>query len=302
MAVSGGQDSMALVGLLRDLRRLHGWELWIWHGDHGWRAESADQALALAAWAKGEGLPLVQDRSETGVGSEAAARSWRYDRLAQQASALGCTRVLTGHTADDRAESLLLHLARGAHLKGLASPRRSRPLQDSTLLVRPLLGMCRRETGEFCQREALPVWEDPSNGSLAHARNRIRHQVLPVLEELHPGAGQRLAALSEQLEKEGNPLEEMLPLALASLTRGTEGQALDRRRLMALSTSIQGHLLLHWLGQGAGLALGSRPLADLLRRLHPGQGPGSLDLPRGWRLCWERVEIRLLPPPPAGGP
>lgn len=297
VAVSGGQDSMALVGLLADLRRLHGWELRIWHGDHSWRPESADQAQALADWAGVAGLELVQDRSDAGSCTEAEARTWRYDRLTHWASDLGCSRVVTGHTADDRAETLLLHLARGAHLRGLSSLRRCRPLRDSILLVRPLLGVSRAETEAFCHQEGLPVWQDPSNSSMAHARNRIRHQVLPVLEALHPGASRRLAALSERLEEEGNPLQELLPLALASLTTAVdEGMVLDRRKLVALRPASQGHLLAHWLRQRADLALGSRQLTDLLRRLHPGQGPGSLDLTRGWHLSWDRLEIRLQPP------
>lgn len=296
VAVSGGQDSMALVGLLRDLQRLHGWQLCLWHGDHGWRPESADQADALADWARAAGLELVRDRAGTGPCSEAAARSWRYERLESRARAMGCRRVLTGHTADDRAETVLLRLARGAHLRGLASLRSCRPLGDSILLVRPLLAVGRAETAAFCRGAGLPVWEDPSNGSMAHARNRIRHQVLPVLEDLHPGAGRRLAAFSERLEEEGNPLEEVLPLALASLATGPESMGLERRRLVALSAASQAHLMALWLRERAGLALASRQLSDLLRRLQPGQGPGSLDLTRGWRLTWDRLEIRLQPP------
>lgn len=297
VAVSGGQDSMALVGLLADLRRLHGWELRIWHGDHGWRPESADQAQALADWAGVAGLELVRNRSDGGSCSEAEARTWRYDHLTHWASELGCSRVVTGHTANDRAETLLLHLARGAHLRGLSSLRRCRPLRDSILLVRPLLGFSRTETAAFCHQAGLPVWQDPSNNSMAHARNRIRHQVLPVLEALHPGAARRLAALSERLEEEGKPLQELLPLALATLTTaGSDGTGLDRRKLVALSPASQGHVVAHWLGQRAELTLSSQQLTDLLRRLHPGQGPGSLDLKWGWRLSWDRREIRLQPP------
>lgn len=113
LAVSGGQDSMTLTRLLLDLRRLHGWTLLLWHGDHGWHPGSAPEAEGLRRWATTAGLELLIERADSGPCSEAAARRWRYDRLACQAAARGCQRVLTGHTADDRAETLLLHLARG---------------------------------------------------------------------------------------------------------------------------------------------------------------------------------------------
>lgn len=316
VAVSGGQDSMTLTGLLLDLRRLHGWTLLLWHGDHGWHPDSAAQAEGLRRWSAAAGLELLIERADSGPCSEAAARRWRYDRLADQAIAGGCRRVLTGHTADDRAETVLLHLARGAHLRGLTSLRRSRPLTSAlnspatapsadpdqtslepVLLVRPLLGVSRAETGHFCAEQGLPVWVDPSNATLTYGRNRIRHQVLPVLEELHPGAGLRLAALAERLEQEGNPLEELLPLALAALHPGADALVLRRPSLAALSHAAQRHLLVQWLRLQSGDVLAAPQLEDLQQRLQLGGGPGSLDLPRGWRLNWDRMEIRLQPPP-----
>ncbi len=297
LAVSGGQDSMTLARLLLDLRRLHGWALLLWHGDHGWHPGSASQAEGLRRWAGEAGLELLIERADAGPCSEAAARRWRYERLACQAASRGCHRVLTGHTADDRAETLLLHLARGAHLRGLSSLRRCRPLLDPIQLVRPLLGVSRAETGHFCAEHGVPVWVDPSNASLTYGRNRVRQQVLPVLEELHPGAGRRLAALAERLEQEGNPLEELLPLALAALHPGADPLALRRPSLTTLSRASQCHLLAQWLRLQSGHVLAALQLEDLQQRLQPGGGPGSLDLPRGWRLCWDRMEIRLQPPP-----
>lgn len=126
LAVSGGQDSMAMARLLLDLRRLHGWTLTLWHGNHGWRPESSAQAEALRAWAQQRQLTIEVDRAPVPRVGEAAARQWRYSCLEQTARRLGCRHVVTAHTASDRAETVLLHLARGSHRRGLASLRARR--------------------------------------------------------------------------------------------------------------------------------------------------------------------------------
>ena len=131
LAVSGGQDSMAMVGLLCDLRSLHHWSLHLWHGDHGWRPESTRQASELEAWARARQLPIRVERHEPAGGpgnAEERARRWRYECLRREAQRLGCGHVLTAHTASDRAETVLMHLARGSHRRGLAALRRRAPL------------------------------------------------------------------------------------------------------------------------------------------------------------------------------
>ncbi len=308
LAVSGGQDSMALLGLLRDLRRLHHWDLQLWHGDHGWRPEAAAQARSLAAWAKQAGLPLqIENASPPPIG-EARARHWRYHCLERRARALGCLHVLTGHTATDRAETLLLNLARGTHLAGLTSLRRSRPMGGRAgtaaadlgatpiRLVRPLLNLTREDTGRFCQEQELPLWSDPGNDQLRFSRNRIRHEVMPVLEQLHPGAARRISALAARLEREQDPRTELLPLALSQLRDPDWPEGLRRRELLALSASSQEGVLQHWLERTTGHPMAAQQLLALRRRLPPSRGPGSLDLPRGWRLTWDRSTLVLHAP------
>jgi tRNA(Ile)-lysidine synthase len=306
VAVSGGQDSMALLGLLLDLRRLHHWPLLLWHGNHNWRAEAAEQAHQLAAWAQHQGLPIQIDTWIEPAQGEAAARAWRYAALAQAAQGLGASRVTTGHTASDRAETLLLNLARGTHRRGLASLAVRRRLglgaspQDShgpeeLQLVRPLLGFSRADTARICQELALPIWPDPSNQSTRFSRNRVRQEVLPVLEQLHPGAERRISGLAERLAAEQATREELLSLALQPLRHG-HGTGLDRTALLALQAGNQGQLLHHWLHLHTGRSLASGHLNDLLARLAAG-GQGEIHLAAGWRLHWQRSTLWLQSAP-----
>jgi len=303
LAVSGGQDSMALLALLLGLRRLHGWRLQLWHGDHCWRPEAAQQADALAGWCRDQGLGLTVDARDqadpaSAANTEAQARAWRYARLEALALAQGCSHVVCGHTASDRAETLLLHLARGSHRRGLASLRPQRALGSSGLqLSRPLLIFGRSDTGRICQELQLPLWLDPSNRDLRYSRNRLRQTVLPELEALHPGAARRLSATAERLAREHDAQQEWLTIALHWLASEPEG--LDRARLASLQQVNQAAVLELWLSRQLGSSIAASQLEALLERLQQGRPPGRWDLAAGWQLRWDRTRLVLVQPEPA---
>ena len=296
VAVSGGQDSMALLALLRDLRQLHGWSLRLWHGDHGWHQGSSQVAEDLTRWCFDQGFELQTSRAAPNeAGSEASARDWRYHQLLASARQNHCD-VVTAHTATDRAETVLLNIARGCNLQGLSALPAQRPLcdqdPDGPQLRRPLMHWTRTETAQICRDLKLPIWHDPSNFNLALARNRIRHTVLPVLDELHPGSDRRIAQLSEGVAQVRNCQLQLSHLALQAIQR-LDG--LDRQRLAELDEATGRILLVAWLRKVGGPQISSKTLENLTHQLCRGKASGQFNLSDGWTLSWNPTTIRLAP-------
>ena len=296
IALSGGQDSMALIGLLLGLQHLHHWHFQLWHGDHGWHDQSAATASELKAWCQGQELDLqISRNTRDHTGTEASARSWRYQELAALSQKLCCRTVLTAHTASDRAETLLLQLARGTDLAGLGSLRQIRPLQNDDpngpRLVRPLLTFSRDNTAQICQDLHLPIWLDPSNANPAFSRNRIRNEVLPVLEELHPGCSQRIAQLSERVSLVEDSQRTLATLAIEQL-RCEHG--LQRNALKVLPKATRRLLLHHWLQEQGISTLSASQLDTLSLAIGPGRPPGSRSLPERKSLQWTQDSVQLV--------
>ena len=164
-AVSGGADSLALLVLAVAA----GCEVTAHHVDHGLRAGSAAEAERVRAAAErvGAGFRAHRVEVEPGPNLEARARAARYGVLPEG--------VLTGHTADDQAETVLLNLLRGAGIDGLAGMAPDR---------RPLLQLRRAETVALCAELELDPVHDPSNDNPEHRRNRVRHELLPLLNDI----------------------------------------------------------------------------------------------------------------------
>ncbi|MEO1742402.1 MAG: tRNA lysidine(34) synthetase TilS [Cyanobacteria bacterium J06629_9] len=203
VAVSGGQDSLCLARLLLDLQPKWGWQLGLVHCDHRWRPDSAANARHVQQLAKQWQLPYFVKTATTPPKSEAAARQWRYGVFETLAAGRGYSHVVTGHTATDRAETLLYNLLRGSGADGLKALGPTRALSPTTPdihLVRPLLAFTRTETGDVCQQLELPVWEDETNQDLRYRRNRIRQELMPYLRShFNPRVEATLAQTAEIL-------------------------------------------------------------------------------------------------------
>ncbi|MBT9313371.1 tRNA lysidine(34) synthetase TilS [Leptothoe kymatousa] len=211
MAVSGGQDSLCMAQLLMDLQPKWNWRLGLLHCDHGWRDDSSDNAAHVARLAQQWQLPFFLETAVDLVPTEAAARTWRYEKFADIAQTHGYAYVVTGHTATDRAETVLFNLLRGSGADGIQALSWQRPLGAeglAGLVTRPLLAITRQQTGEFCQDRDLPIWQDASNDDWRYRRNRIRQELMPYLRShFNPSVEATLAQTAEIFTAEVTYLE-----------------------------------------------------------------------------------------------
>lgn len=247
IAVSGGQDSVALARLLYDLQPKWVWQLAIAHCNHRWHPRETEAAAQVERLAQEWQLPFYLRVAQTPPPGEAAARHWRYQQLIEIAGLAGAAVVVTGHTASDRAETLLHNLARGSGLDGLSALGWQRSLTPHLQLVRPLLGFSRAETAIICQQLALPVWQDPVNADLHYTRNRLRHTVIPCLQaQVNPQAEAHLAQTAELLQADVAYLEQQAEHLRLSLERE---DGLQRQRLREAPLALQRRVVRQFLQQ-----------------------------------------------------
>jgi tRNA(Ile)-lysidine synthase len=191
VAVSGGIDSIVLLHVLRLLSDDLRLSLVIAHLNHGWRGDTSDDdARFVASLAEEAGLEILTERIDAaeldvhrGRGSEGAAREVRRRFLAEAADAVSATRIALGHTANDRAETILFNLTRGTGSAGLAGID---PINER--IIRPLIAVTRDDVRAYAEDNNLVWREDATNEDLTFARNRLRHRVLPELEQVNARA------------------------------------------------------------------------------------------------------------------
>jgi len=200
VAVSGGADSLTLLGILDELAPQHGWQLTVATIDHGWTPAGAAACDAVERLAREFGLDCERHRLVDVAGSEAAARDARLGLLRERAAALGAV-VALGHTADDRVETMLLNLLRGAGVTGLGAM-----LPRSGQIVRPLLELTRQQTRAYVTARGWVAQDDPTNASRRFDRNRLRLDVMPILRAFRPGARPNLQRAARLLGAEREAL------------------------------------------------------------------------------------------------
>ena len=248
IAVSGGQDSLCLGQLLWDLRCKWNWELAIAHCDHCWSTD-AGIAERVREVARSWQLPFYLKVADVVRETEASARRWRYQALIEIAEQENFEYIVTGHTKSDRAETLLYNLVRGAGADGLAALSWQRSLTSEITLVRPILEIYRRETWEFCRQFELPIWFDAVNQDLKYARNRIRSELIPYLQEhFNPRVENSLAQTAELLRADLEYLESVAENLLEQ-ARAANNDRLNRLSLKTAPLAIQRRAIRQFLPQ-----------------------------------------------------
>jgi tRNA(Ile)-lysidine synthase len=218
VALSGGPDSTALLLLLDRLASEFDWSLTAAHFDHGVRPGGAEQAALLRKRLAPLGIPLLVGRPERQLGrAHAELRRARYAWLRRVAREAKAGRIATGHQRDDQIETVLFRILRGTGNRGLVGIPARRGL-----LVRPLLGLGREELASWLSDRGAEPFDDPSNRDRRYARNRLRHDLLPALEDsLGAEVGEALLAIGAAAGEVRRITDRVAERALDALADGS---------------------------------------------------------------------------------
>ena len=299
VGVSGGADSVALVDALASLRRRRGFRVLAAHLDHGLRPGSADDAAFCAELCRSLDVPLRVDRADVRAraarergGLEQAARRERYAFLRRVKEEEGAVAIAVAHTRDDQAETLLLRLLRGAGATGLGGMRpRSRDV------LRPLLAVSRGEVLAQLRERGLAWREDPSNDDLDHRRNRVRHELIPYLEErFNPAIRASLARTASLLADEAAHVRREAETLLATISREEDGALLLGRPALAdAPAAVARAAIRQALLRTGGLARVGAVHVEGILGLARSKVPSGrrLPLPGGREVLFTRDEVRI---------
>jgi tRNA(Ile)-lysidine synthase len=295
IGLSGGADSVALTCALLELRERFRLKLTAAHLNHRIRGDESDRDEEFVqAMCARLGIELIAERADglaANANLEERAREVRREFLIRAAERVGADYVALGHHRDDQAETVLIRLLRGAGAAGLAAMAERGPGK----LLRPMLSISRAGIREYLDARAIAFVEDSSNASRDILRNRIRAELMPMLErEYAPGLGARLAEVAGEMRS----LDELVSaLAARELdAMRVHGGALDVSAFAAMNRAVQAAAIRMFLAERMGSLRGiSRAHVEAVRLLILEGGPSdSIDLPRGWRAQREYNLFRLL--------
>lgn len=306
LAVSGGPDSTALLHLFSLLSKEFGWRLAVAHVSHGLRGEEAREDARFVARMAGDlgiafylhevDIPARKAAGDKG-NIEALGREERYAFFSAVVASLGFTKVATGHTRDDQAETLLMRLLRGSGrggLSGIAPIRRLGGDQAPVAVIRPFIEASRAEVTAYLKANGLEYRIDRTNLEPVPLRNWVRLVLLPQLRERAGlGLDERLGSLARILREEDEHLDDESEALLAEVTQGA---TLLREPFLRHKAALQRRMLRLWLRHVRGdlRGIGLSHIEAALRLIAQPAPQASLSLPRGWNLvrCYDRVILQ----------
>lgn len=294
-ALSGGRDSMALLCVLMELSAEEGFAVTAAHYNHHLRETAQRDEDFVRAFCAGRGISFAVGGGdvaafarEKGLSTEEAARTLRYRFLEETAEQMGADFIATAHHGQDNAETLLMNLLRGTGLRGIGGipPVRGR-------IIRPLLAVSRETIDNYVKKTDLPYVEDETNAETVYTRNRMRHELLPLLDVLSPGSVERIALAASRFRQDEEYLEgqakEILPSAGENGETWISGEMLNRTHP---AVSVR---LLRLAAQRLGAELTAAQAESVLSLRH-----GSVALAKGVRAARDSAGLRFyrIPPPP----
>jgi len=268
VACSGGLDSMALLSLVRDFSQKRGISVGALHLNHGLRSGSRDDELFVAAHALNYNLPLIVGQSRNlreqartdHLSLETAARQVRYAFFQRFLKERAGAVIVTAHTATDQVETILMNLMRGAGLRGVKGIPRRRGR-----IGRPLLQVTRNELADYVSCKRIAYREDPTNSSLEFSRNRVRHELLPIIRKLGgSGVEERMAGAGLRLAADLTLIDGRLDDLWSQVKPGKIGLTVERILLQKCESALLPHFLGRMIRRaGAVKQVSSRVLDDL---------------------------------------
>src|SRR5882724_10803415 len=295
VALSGGADSVALMHALLELRERYDLRIVAAHLNHRIRALESDRdENFVREMCARLGIELRVARAR-GLDAESAnleerARDARYRFLNRAADEMGADYIALAHHADDQAETVLMRMLRGAGIAGLAAMSERGP----TRLIRPMLGLYRAEILAYLHARGITFVEDSSNRSPEILRNRIRTELIPMLErEYAPQLRRRLVEIAGEMRSVDAFMNAAASIEFAAMR---SDDALDVARFPALAPALQMSVLRRYLAERMRtLRRITRAHLEALRRLVLMGGPSdSIDLPGGWRAEREYNLLRVI--------
>ncbi|MEM7031965.1 MAG: tRNA lysidine(34) synthetase TilS [Chloroflexota bacterium] len=307
VAVSGGADSLCLLHWLKDVAGKYRLKLHVAHLNHQLRATSSnDDAVFVSNLAKSWHLPVTVSEIDVGafakthkLSLEDAARQCRYRFLTAVAQEVGASKVAVAHNANDQAETLLMHLLRGTGLSGLRGMAPTTSLFDLHLtldqeiqsihLIRPLLPIDRADIETYCRAYHLIPRIDQSNSDQTFLRNRVRHELLPLLETYNPQIIQSLNRTADLLMADSTALQAEINRVWAQIVRVEAEHYLeiDLAQWRVLSVSVQRNILRKGITylKGNVADISGDHIAQAITLLMTGQTGKQIHLPDQIRLA-----------------
>jgi tRNA(Ile)-lysidine synthase len=307
VAVSGGVDSVVLLYALRELQKSEKLSLAVAHFDHAMRTDSAADAEFVKKLARSLKLRYYSERADVPayakaqkLSLEVAARTLRYQFFERIAKAHDFKKIALGHTLNDQAETLLMRLLRGAGLEGLSGIPPVRPSGELTY-IRPLIECTRDQIVAFAQAHKLSWREDPTNYDTTIMRNKIRHELIPILKEYNPKVLEALGRTARLLAQAAYVLDCQAEQALATLiaSESAQGLALDLKDLMAMPEYLQALVLRRAIARVNPLCEPEAAHIEALLRWISRRGAGELHLPAGVRVLRRHSHLIVTARPAA---